>query len=175
VPKTRVRLRGAQLRGGYSPAHDPPKKTKAEEKTDGSSAHPQPIIAQGAGASIVEDAISIVPTGYPHDPHDGTVTVQNYVTINTQSADFRAFESKIEAVLTELRKSNAIAGEVRDKLIAEMNAGMAIIKSPKPDRRVIDVWLVRPLKYVGDKGGGAVIGALATTALGLLLKMMGVV
>jgi hypothetical protein len=36
-------------------------------------------------------------------------------------------------------KSNEIAGEVRDKVVAEMNAGMTILKSPKPDPRVIEI------------------------------------
>jgi hypothetical protein len=115
--------------------------------------------------------ISIVPTSYPQEP-SGPITVQNHITIN--GADFHEFEAKMNEVLAELRKSNEIAGEVRDKVVAEMNAGMTILKSPKPDPRVIDLLLIRPLKYLGDKGGGAAIGALATMALAVLLRMMGI-
>jgi hypothetical protein len=125
------------------------------------------------GVEITPKPISIIPTVYPQDP-GGTITVQNYITINVRGADFRDFEDKMGELFAELRKSNEIAGEVRDKLIAEMNAGITILKSPKPDRQVIDQWLVRPLKYIAEKVAGTVIGALATTAVRILLRMMGV-
>ena len=120
----------------------------------------------------VPKPISIVPTIYPQNP-DGSITVQNFITINTHSTDFRAFEDTMGQLLAEMRKSNEIAGEVRDKLVAEIKAGMTILNSPKPDRRVIDVWLIRPLKYILDKAAGTVIGKLAGSALELLIKMIG--
>jgi hypothetical protein len=142
---------------------------------------PQPLqgvqargnVAKLEGTVSDPEAVSIVPTIYPQEP-SGPITVQNHITINVTSADFHEFEAKMNEVLAELRKSNEIAGEVRDKVVAEMNAGMTILKSPKPDPRVIDLLLIRPLKYLGDKGGGAAIGALATMALGVLLRMMGI-
>jgi hypothetical protein len=97
--------------------------------------------------------ISIVLTIYPADP-GGSITVQNYIAINVRSADFRKLDDTMGQLLAELRKSNEIAGEVRDKLVAEMQAGMTTIKSPKPDRRAIEIWLLRPLKYIFDKRQG---------------------
>jgi hypothetical protein len=119
---------------------------------------------------VVPEPVSIAPTIYPHDP-GGTITVQNYITINTRK--FRAFEDKMSQLLAEMGKSNVIAGEVRDKLNAEIGAGMTILKSPKPDRRVIEVWLLQPLCYIADKALGAVTGKLAASALVMLIKMIG--
>jgi hypothetical protein len=115
--------------------------------------------------------ILIVPTIYPQEP-GGTITVQNYITININSDEFRAFEGKMSQLLAEMGKSNAIAGEVRDKLNAEIGAGMTILKSPKPDRRVIEVWLLRPLRYIVEKAAGAVIGKLAGYALEMLGRVL---
>jgi hypothetical protein len=121
---------------------------------------------------VLPAPISIFPTVYPQEP-SGTITVQNYITINVHSADFHTLENTMGQLLAEMRKSNAIAGEVRDKLIAEINAGMTILKSPKPTRGLIDLLLVRPLKYIAEKAAGATIGGLAGAALTVLLRMMG--
>jgi hypothetical protein len=122
--------------------------------------------------SISRAAIPIVPTHYPGEP-SGTIIVQNYITINTHSDDFRQFSDKVNELILELRRSNEIAGEVRDKLIAEITAGMAILNSPKPDPKLIELFLIRPLKYIGDKAAGAIVGGLAVGALGILGKLTG--
>jgi hypothetical protein len=133
-------------------------------------------ITTGSTASVetqvIRATISIVPTLYPAEP-TGAVIVQNYVTINIHSTEFREFSGNIDEMLAELRRSNEIAGEVRDKLLAEITAGMAILKSPKPDPRLIDLFLKRPLAYIADKGAGVVIGVAATGALALLGKITG--
>jgi hypothetical protein len=59
---------------------------------------------------------------------------------------------------------------VRDQLSAEINAGTTLLKAPKVNRNWIDLLLVKPLKYIAEKGGSAVIGRLATAALEWLLK-----
>jgi hypothetical protein len=136
---------------------------------------------KGADVTKPEDAvgddpsawpISIVPTGYPRDPN-GAITVENYIKIDVRGPDFRKFEETMDEMLTALSKSNEIAGEVRDKLIAEIDAGMTILKSPKPNPQVIAVWLLRPLKWIAEKAGGAAIGALAGAAITMLLRFMG--
>jgi hypothetical protein len=60
----------------------------------------------------------------------------------------------MDALLVELRQSNAIAGEVRDKLNAETKAGEAILSGPKPDRTMVYMLLVRPLRYIAEKPRG---------------------
>jgi hypothetical protein len=138
----------------------------------------KPEALEGVGAQVANaevlhpETVSIAPTIYPQEP-GGTITVQNYITINIYSNEFRAFEDTMGQLLAEMRKSNEIAGEVRDKLNAEINAGMNILKSPKPDRQVIEVWLLRPLKYIIEKAVGALIGKLAGTALEMLIRMIG--
>jgi hypothetical protein len=134
---------------------------------------PAPTLEGGPPAfSASWPTISITPTVYPADP-GGAITVQNYITINVRSADFRELDDTMGQLLAELRKSNEIAGEVRDKLVAEMQAGMTTAKSPKPDRQVIEIWLLRPLKYICDKAAGSVIGKLAGAAMELLIRILG--
>jgi hypothetical protein len=111
----------------------------------------------------------ITPTVYPGEP-SGTVIVQNQITINVHSTDFRKFEAKLDELLEAIRRSNEISGEVRDQLKAEITAGRTLLKAPKADRTWIDFLLVRPLRYLAEKVGSAVISKLATDALEWLLK-----
>src|SRR5262249_50577691 len=98
--------------------------------------------------------------------------VQNQITINIHSTEFRKFEAKLDELLEAIRRSNEISGEVRDQLKAEITAGRTLLKAPKVDRGWIDLLLMKPLKYIADKGGSAVIGKLATAALDWLLKLL---
>jgi hypothetical protein len=135
----------------------------------------QTVATAGSTAAVLrwqEEPISIVATGYPQDP-GGSITVQNHITINVHSPDFRTFENKMDQLVAELRKSNAIAGEVRDKLVAEMSAGMAILKSPKPDRRVIEMWLLRPLTWIATAAAGGTIGNRADDLVMMLMQIIG--
>jgi hypothetical protein len=74
----------------------------------------------------------------------GPITVHNHITININGVDGREFAAKMDELLGHLRHSNEISGEVRDKLLGELTAGMAILKSPKPDPKMIDLLLKRP-------------------------------
>jgi hypothetical protein len=116
--------------------------------------------------------VAITPTVYPAD-WSGSVIVQSQITINIQSDEYRKFNNLIGQLLEEMRRSNAIAGEARDQLITEITAGTTLITAPKADRNWIDLLLVRPLRYIAEKAGGAVIGKLAGDALEWLLKMLG--
>ena len=62
------------------------------------------------------------------------ITVQNHITIDVHDTEFGAFKEAIHELTDELRRSNEIAGEAREKLLAEIRAGIEILKSPKPDR-----------------------------------------
>jgi hypothetical protein len=77
-------------------------------------------------------------TRYPDEP-TGVVVVQNHVTINVRSDDFRELSAKLDEVLSLLRRSNEISGEVRDQLAAEVSAGKALLAAPKMDPGLIDV------------------------------------
>jgi hypothetical protein len=57
-------------------------------------------------------------------------------------------------------------------VLAELAAGRELLKGPKPNRDLIDLLLVRPLKYLAEKAAGAIIGILAGEALQLLMQML---
>jgi hypothetical protein len=135
--------------------------------------HPRPFTWPGVqGQPSVSSAISIIPTSYP-DELSGRITVEHHITINIYSAEFREFTTKVDDLLGELRRSNEINNEVRDKLVGEITAGMAILRAPKPDPKMVDVLLIRPLKYLADKAAGPVIGATALAALAALGAALG--
>jgi len=121
--------------------------------------------------SATRATVPIVPTLYPGDA-SGTVAVQDHISINVQSTEFQEFSAKMDELISELKKSNMIAGEVRDQLIAELTAGRTLLSAPKPDRKMIDLLLVKPLMYIADKAASAAIGALAALAVGKLLGML---
>jgi hypothetical protein len=138
---------------------------------------PPPFSFMAGVSSMVPDTIilpapvPITPTVYPDSPQ-GTVIVQNHVTINIQSEEFRRFNKNFQASIDELRKSNEIWGELRDKLLSELRAGEEIITGPKPQRDLIELLLVKPLKWLAEKSGSAVIAKLALDALAWLSKML---
>ena len=113
----------------------------------------------------------IAPTIYPESPR-GTIIVQNHVTINIQTDEFARFNKNLEGLIGELRQSNEISGEVRDKLVSELRSGKELITGPKPQRDLIDLLLVRPLKWLAEKSGSAIIQKLALDALAWLLRML---
>ena len=129
-------------------------------------------VRYGAVGTVDSPAsVTGTPTAYPDSPR-GTIIVQNYVAINIHSDEFSRFNKNIEALLIELRQSNEISGELRDQLVSELKAGRELAAAPKPPRDLIDVSLVRPLKWLADKSGSAMIGKLARDALEWLLKMI---
>lgn len=133
--------------------------------------HLQGVISMKADGFVLPAPIPVTPTVYPDTPH-GTVIVQNYVTINIHSAEFSRFDKNLEALIGELHRSNEISGEVREQLVSELWAGREIIGAPKPQRALIDLLLVGPLKWLSEKSGSAIIGKLAADALDWLLRML---
>jgi len=119
-----------------------------------------------------EPPVSVVPTVYPTEP-GGAVLVQNHITINVHSTDMRELNAKLDALVTELRRSNEISGEVRDQLLAEITAGKALLTAPKPNATLIELLLKRPLTFIAKQGAGTIIGTIATAALALLGKLTG--
>lgn len=130
------------------------------------------VVVPSPDGPLAASTVPINPTRYPEN-FSGIITVHNYITINLHSEEFRAFNAKVDELLDALRHSNELAGEVRDKIVAEIRAGLEILKSPKPDRQQVEVLLVRTLKYVADKAAGPVIGAIALAALAALGKLTG--
>ena len=131
----------------------------------------QGVSGMRAEAVVIPAPVPITPTVYPDSPQ-GTITVQNHITINIQSAEFSRFDKNLEALIGELLGSNEISGEARDQLVCELWAGREIIGAPKPQRALIDLLLVGPLKWLSEKSGSAIIGKLAADALDWLLRML---
>jgi hypothetical protein len=123
-------------------------------------------------SNTIPAPVSIVPTVYPADPSN-KITVENHITININGAEFREFNASMKELLGELRHSNTIAGEVREKLAGEMEAGTTILATPKADPKIIDILLVRPLKYIAEKSAGSIINKLALAALEALGRLTG--
>jgi hypothetical protein len=83
--------------------------------------------------TLTPKPIEIVPTPYPNDP-EAPLVVYGALTINVRSPAFRDFSASLDAVLHELPRSNEIAGEARDQVVAELEAGRRLLTAPKPDR-----------------------------------------
>jgi hypothetical protein len=139
-----------------------------EERID---ARLQDVSNMRADAIVIPAPVPITPTVYPDSPQ-GTITVQNHITINIQSAEFGRFDKNLEALISELLGSNEISGEVRDQLVCELWAGREIIGAPKPQHDLIDFLLVRPLIWLIENSGSAMISKLAGDALVWLIKML---
>ena len=120
---------------------------------------------------VIPAPIPITPTVYPDSPQ-GTVIVENYITINAQSV--QNFNIQMDALVKQLQfgGSNEISGDVCAQILSEITAGRALLEGTNPSRDLIDLLLVRPLKYLAEKAAGAIIGTLAGQALVALLKMM---
>ena len=131
----------------------------------------QGVSGMRAEAVVIPAPVPITPTVYPDSPQ-GTITVQNHITINIQSAEFSRFDKNLEALIGELLGSNEISGEARDQLVCELWAGREIIGAPKPQRDLIDLLLVRPLKWLIENSGSAMVSKLAGDALVWLIKML---
>jgi hypothetical protein len=124
-----------------------------------------------ATADVVPAPVLIPPTVYPASPQ-GAILVQNHITINIRSGEFHEFSQSMDALIGKLRRSNEISGEAREQLISELRAGRELLNGPKPQRDLTDLLLVKPLKWLLEKSGSAIIGKLAGAALDWLLKMM---
>jgi hypothetical protein len=124
-----------------------------------------------ADAMIAPAPMTVVPTHYPDDP-GAPLVIRNVVIIDVRSAAFRESDAKLDEIVSLLRGSNEIASDTRDQLIAEITAGRTLLKAPKLDRNLIEILLLRPLRYLADKAGSAFIGGLAAEALHWLLKLL---
>ena len=126
-----------------------------------------------ADAVVIPAPVPVTPTVYPDSP-GGTIIVHGNVTINFESADFKTFNVTMDALVKQMQvgRSNEISGEVCAQLLSEMTAGRELLRGPKPSRDLIELLLVRPLKWLAEKAALAIVGTLAGEALDLLLKMI---
>jgi hypothetical protein len=118
------------------------------------------------GGQTAADVVSpFEPTVFPEEPR-GSITVNSAVTINLGA--FATFKVSLDEVVTALGGNNSINSEVKDQLIAYLNAGKTLAEAPKPPRWAIMEFLAKPLKWLIEKAGSQVIHDLAATALAQL-------
>jgi hypothetical protein len=120
------------------------------------------------GMWVSPKRITLVPTPYPHDT-SAPLVVPDYLQVDTSSPAFIEFSSQLDNVIQLLGKSNRIASETREQLIAEIKAGREILISPRPNRALLRLLLERPLRFIAEAAAAAVIGGLATRALDYLV------
>jgi hypothetical protein len=130
-----------------------------------------PLLSGGVQGSPDPAPLAIRPTIYPTPPGD-TVAVEDPVSINVGSDEFREFVNKVNGLLEAIRQSNEIAREVRDKATAELEAGLKYIAGPKPSRKVIDLLLVNPLTWAALGLAGTLVGEAGKLAFKALLKLI---
>jgi hypothetical protein len=117
--------------------------------------------------SAAPEPLTVAPTPYPADP-SAPLVVLEYLRVDRRSVEYAELNAKLDAILTQLRGHNEIAGEVRNQLIAEIQAGRLILASPRPDPNLIKTLLVGPLKYLALAAASGVIGECANEALHFL-------
>ena len=131
-------------------------------------------IEHRANAGEVSHApVVVTPTIYG-GVQTGTVIVTNLVVINTDTEDFRRFSENIGSLLEQLRSSNEISPDMRQQLRGELRAGMELLKTPKPERGALQVYLLNPLQFIARGFSSASIRALATSALTAISRWLGV-
>src|SRR5258708_893830 len=92
------------------------------------------------------DPLTIRPTIYPA-PAGDTVTVEDAVSIDRRSPEFRAFIEQMDRLIVAVQGSNEIVHEVGEQLVAELRAGVEYIKAPKPSRKVLYLLLGGALSW----------------------------
>jgi hypothetical protein len=137
-----------------------------------------PLAASSGGQSsaraeltLTPKPVTIVPTPYPADPA-APLVISGYVRIDVRSAEFGELNAKLDELIRLVGQSNQIAGETRDQLFAEIQAGRTILAAPKPDRNLIEALLVHSLTWIVAAAGSGIIGECANEALHLLLRML---
>jgi hypothetical protein len=149
----------------------------AKQRRIGSKAGRQAALATGSndpppsGTSISltftinpEEPVPVVPTPYPTDP-TGPLVVPDYLQVDTTSKEFREFDKRLDKIVALLAKSNAIAGDTRQQLIAEIKAGREILASPRPNRALVALLLERPLKFIAEAVAAGIIADQTIQAL----------
>jgi hypothetical protein len=124
--------------------------------------------AQGLSETTL---LAIRPTIYPAPPGE-TVTVEDPVSIDVRSAEFRDSQEAIDRLCLAIQQSNQVAREVGDKLVAELRAGLEYVAGPKPSRKVLDLLLVNPLYAAAAIFASTAVVELAKVAIKALFKLI---
>lgn len=138
-----------------------------EARTAPSSTTTTAMFSERAELTLTPTPVTIVPTPYPREP-DAPLVVNGSLQIDARSPELRQLNAKLNHIIRLLSRSNAIAGDTRDQLVAEIRAGKALLAAPKPNVDLIKVLLVHPLTFLAKVAATAVVGACALEALHLI-------
>jgi hypothetical protein len=122
---------------------------------------------------VQDNTLAIRPTIYPAPPGD-TVTVEDAVSIDRRSPEFREFIEQMDRLIVAVQGSNEIVHEVGEQLVAELRAGVEYIKAPKPSRKVLYLLPGGALSWAAMNFATNFMGELAKHAADLLIKLIGV-
>jgi len=144
-PRKRRRAEGA-LAGPSTPLpplQHPPPDPPGAGPLEISRGVPPVMLQSLMEKTTAPEPLTIVPTLYPEDP-TAALIVRDYVLIDARSPEFGELNAKLDVIIDLLHQSNQISGEVRDQLIAHIQAGRTILAAPKPDRNLIgSFWFIR--------------------------------
>jgi hypothetical protein len=96
---------------------------------------------------VTPEPVTVLPTPYPANL-TGPLVVPDYLQVDTKSKEFREFNKRLDKIIELLGKSNAIAGDTRQQLIAEIKAGRELLASPRPNRGLVILLLQNPLRRI---------------------------
>jgi hypothetical protein len=163
----------SKITSGATKAH-PELKSALEDQESKISNIPAHLDGEvrGYAESDKGSSVLVAPTIYPLAPHS-TVIVANSLSLTISAQEVANFKGTINQLLSSLKSSNEIAGDVRQQIEREILAGVEIVQSPKPNKRLLEILLLRPLRYIAEKAAGASIGHMAVAALEWLARYAG--
>jgi hypothetical protein len=122
----------------------------------------------GEAREEVERLQQAMPSQPTSDPDDIIVTLDH------SAEGYGKTQTAIEKLSTALAETNAlpVPTAVHERLIAEINAGKALLKSPEIRLDAIEAVLVKTLRYIADKFADQIVGVIAGAALAALLALL---
>ena len=123
--------------------------------------------------------------GHPHDkawelapdfPFSSIPASDRVVSLDHNSPDYKNAVSSIEKVIQEFREDHHLDNEFgheKGALLKTLEAGRELLNDSMVNVRVSIALIVEPLKRIIQKYDQVFVGALAATALSLILKLLG--
>lgn len=113
-------------------------------------------------------------TEYIESPDKIIPAADRIVPLDHNSVNYMDTIKAAEEFREELSKTN-IELEDKGRLVAEVSAGIELLRGPSVNTRALRATLVKGAKYVADKAAGATIAVLAAGLLGMIARLIGLV
>ena len=99
--------------------------------------------------------------------------VQRQPYVNVLHPDFKKTIIALENLIEKIRGSNALPSDTKDQLLGELRAGLEVLKTPRPDRSLVERLVHKPARFMARHAAEALIGAAAVALAGLAAKLLG--